>query len=100
MNYVILVLLIAVGVYDLYLALKKHPTLSQQYQRLLPTWMDVILFGCILFNMLTCFMWVDWRLKVVIMGIIGHIVWPNKERYEKSSDTHGSYPGPGGRVLK
>ena len=37
MNYVILALLIGVGIYDIYLSLKDHPTLSQQYQKLLPT---------------------------------------------------------------
>lgn len=84
MNYVILILLIVVGVYDLYLAIKKHPTLSQQYQRLLPTWADMVVFGVCLYALTTdgnLFVWVDWRLKVAIMGIIGHVVWPNKERY-------------------
>lgn len=82
MNYVLLIILIATGVYDLYLVFKKHPTLSQQYQKLFPTWVDMIVFGVLLYSLLTCCMWVDWRLKVTIMGIIGHICWPNKERYD------------------
>ncbi len=83
MNYIVLILLIATGIYDLYLVVKKHPTLSQQYQRLLPTWVDMIIFGIVLYSLLTGHMWMDWRLKVAIMGIIGHVVWPNKERYGK-----------------
>lgn len=99
MNYIVLALLIAVGLYDLYLVVRRHPTLSQQYQKLCPTWLDVLIFGMWLYILLTSNMWMDWRLKVAIMGIIGHVVWPNKERYEKSNDiTSGSYPGPGGRL--
>ncbi len=81
MNYIVLILLIATGIYDLYLVIKKHPTLSQQYQKLLPTWADTIIFGIVLYSLITQISWMDWRLKVAIMGIIGHVVWPNKERY-------------------
>ena len=83
MNYIVLILLIAVGVYDLYLVAKKHSTLSQQYQKLLPLWIDVAFFWVVLYSLLTGCMWMDWRLKVTIMGIIGHVVWSNRERYGK-----------------
>ena len=83
MNYIVLILLIAIGIYDLYLAAKKHPTLSQQYQRLLPGWADLIVFNVILYFLIVGFPWMDWRLKVVIAGIVGHICWSNRERYEK-----------------
>ena len=83
MNYIVLIMLILIGIYDLYLVVKKHPTLSQQYQKLLPTWIDMVIFVCCLFALINGLPWVDWRLKVAIMGIIGHVVWPNKERYEK-----------------
>ena len=83
MNYIVLILLIATGVYDLYLVAKDHPTLSQQYQKLLPGWADMIVFGLILWTLLVGHMWMDWRLKVVMAGIIGHIVWSNRERYGK-----------------
>jgi len=83
MNYVIMALLIVVGVYDIYLVIKIHPTLSQQYQRLFPGWADMIIFNVALYFLITGFPWIDWRLKVVMSGIIGHIVWANRERYEK-----------------
>ena len=83
MNYVLIVLLIAVGVYDIYLAIKKHPTLSQQYQKLFPTWLDLIMLNVLLFILLTHFMWIDWRLKVVMSMTLGHICWSNSERYNE-----------------
>lgn len=83
MNYIVLLLLIVVGLYDFYLVVKKHPTLSQQYQALFPIWVDMVVFGVCLYVLLTGFLWMDWRLKVAIMGIIGHAVWPNKERYRE-----------------
>ena len=83
MNYVLIVLLVAIGLYDLYLVVKKHPTLSQQYQKLFPKWLDMIIFGITLYVLLTSFMWVDWRLKVVIGMFAGHVLFPNKETYEK-----------------
>jgi len=83
MNYIVLILLIAMGVYDLYLVAKQHPTLSQQYQKLLPGWADLIVFNVALYFLITGFSWMDWRLKVTIMGIVGHIVWANRERYGK-----------------
>ena len=82
MNYVLLVILIAVGIYDIYLTAKKHPTLSQQYQALLPTWADMVVFGAALYILLAELSWVDWRLKVIMAAIAGHIFWPNKERYD------------------
>lgn len=88
MNYVILVLLIAVGVFDIYLVYRKVPTLSQRYQLLLPTWADMILLGLIL--SLLCFKigpvdltWIDARLRVWIAGMCGHVFWPNKETFGK-----------------
>lgn len=83
MNYVLLIMLIATGVYDLYLVIKKHPTLSQQYQKLFPTWLDLCFMGLILYTLLAGFPWMDYRIKTVIAMIVGHIFWPNKERYEK-----------------
>lgn len=83
MNYIVLILLIATGIYDLYLVIKKHSTLSQQYQKLLPGWADIIIFNAVLYLLITGLPWMDWRLKVAIAGIIGHVVWANRERYGK-----------------
>ncbi len=82
MNYLILAILILIGGYDVYLSIKKHPTLSQQYQKLLPTWQDVIVLAFLLAGL--CFMpEIHPALRIWMGGILGHIVWPNKERYQK-----------------
>lgn len=81
MNYVILAMLIGIGIYDIYLSLKDHPTLSQQYQKLLPTWVDVIILACILTG-LSYLEQIHPALRIWIAGICGHICWPNKERYK------------------
>ena len=83
MNYVVIALLVVVGIYDIYLAVKKHPTISQQYQALFPTWMDMIICGLVMYTLIAHHPWLDWRLKVLIAGIIGHVVWSNSERYGK-----------------
>lgn len=81
MNYVILILLIAIAIYNIYLSLTKQNTLSQQYQRLFPAWLDVIILVGILTGL--CFLsTVHIALRIWIAGICGHVCWSNKERYE------------------
>ncbi len=83
MNYILIILLIAMGLYDLYLVRKKRSTLSQQYQKLFPTWVDLIILGICLYFLLTGFAWVDPRIKIVVAMVLGHVCWSNRERYEK-----------------
>ena len=80
MNWIILGILICVGIYDIYLSIVDHPTLSQQYQKLLPTWKDMIILAIVLTAL--CYLEsIHPALRIWIAGISGHIVWPNKERY-------------------
>jgi hypothetical protein len=44
MNYILLAIVIPIGVYDIILAIKDKTTISQAYQKLLPTWADIIVF--------------------------------------------------------
>lgn len=81
MNYVILAGLIATGVYDVILSVKDKETLSQQYQKLFPTWIDIIILAANL--TLLCFLPIHPALKIWMAGISGHICWPNKERFAK-----------------
>jgi len=86
MNYIILAILLIIGGYDLYLAIRDRTTLSQAYQKLFPTWIDIIFFTAGLIGL--CY-WkdkmpeLDFRLMVVMAGFWGHITFPNKERYKK-----------------
>ena len=81
MNYVILALLIGVEIFDIYLSLKDQPTISQEYQKLLPTWQDIIVLAMALTSL--CFLEaVHPALRIWIAGILGHVFWPNKERYK------------------
>jgi len=81
MNWVILGILTCVGAYDIYLSVKDHPTLSQQYQKIFATWIDMIILAVILTAL--CFLEpIHIALRIWIAGICGHICWPNKERYK------------------
>ena len=86
MNYCVLSVLVGLGLWDIYLSAKDKPTLSQMYQKLLPTWADLIVFACGLTGL--CFWkyyWpeLDFTLAVVMAGFFGHVTFPNKERYGK-----------------
>jgi len=84
MNYVILTVLALVTIYNIFLSMNKRATLSQRYQKLLPTWADMIILGAILTGL--CFLpMIHPALRIWIAGICGHICWPNKERYGNSS---------------
>lgn len=81
MNYVILAMLIVVGGFNIGLSLEGHPTISQRYQKLFPTWLDMIILALVL--IVLCFLPIHPALKVWIASLCGHICWPNKERYNK-----------------
>lgn len=83
MNWILLALLIVTGLYDIYLVVKRHPTLSQQYQKLFPAWVDMVSFVQMLCLLLFCFSWMDWRIKIIIAAFGGHILFPSKETYKR-----------------
>lgn len=80
MNYVILTILVLIGIYDIWLAFTDKPTLSQQYQKLLPTWVDIIVLAILLVGL--CFLTaIHPAIRIWLAAICGHIIFPNKERY-------------------
>ena len=86
MNYVVLVILLAVGIYNLSLSIRKMPTISQMYQKIFPTWFDIMVF--VIGETGIC-IWkhycpeLDSSLMVWMAGFFGHVTFPNKERYKK-----------------
>lgn len=84
MNYIVLsISLVLLGI-TIYLSIRGRDTLSQRYQKLFPTWFDMIVFGVGLIGM--CF-WKHYYpqlhngLVVFLCGFWGHITFPNKERF-------------------
>jgi len=71
----LLIVLICVGVFDLYLLHTKQPTFSQRIHRLFPKWLDIVIM-CVL---LGCVWWlfggVGTFVKVLIGVIVGHLFW-------------------------
>jgi len=84
MNYIVLIGVVGLGVWTAVLAIKKKPTLSQRYQKLFPTWLDIIIFSIGLAGI--CF-WkymmpeLNTALAIVMAGFWGHVTFPNKERF-------------------
>lgn len=84
MNYIIVVICVVILIYDGYLAVKDHTTISQWCQKLFPPAVDwgIGVAGWVLL----CFIkkWFpefDFTLAVFIAGFWGHIWIANKERY-------------------
>jgi hypothetical protein len=70
----ILVILIAVGLYDLYLVFKKQKTISQRIHDLFPKWID----AAIMIGLLILTWWIGgiYLFVPVMCGIIvGHLFW-------------------------
>lgn len=82
MYWLIIFFWLCVGIYDAILAIQKKETLSQQYQKLFPRWVDYIIL--VASAVLT---WAFFGPEVFSIAIsyivIGHVVWANRERYEK-----------------
>lgn len=71
----LLIILICIGVFDLYLYFTNQLTFSQRIHRLFPKWLDIIIM-CVL---LGCVWWlfggVSTFVKVLIGVIVGHLFW-------------------------
>lgn len=72
-------IIVVIGLYDLVLILSYKPTISQAYQRLFPTWVDMIVLAALIVGV--CFLPISYILKVLLGAIAGHVCWPNKERW-------------------
>jgi hypothetical protein len=80
LDIVILLAMIIIGGYDLFLWREDRPTLSEQYQKLFPTLVDLIIF-LVIFVALCYLSFVAVPVRIGIAGICGHICLPNRERY-------------------
>jgi uncharacterized membrane protein SirB2 len=86
MNYIVLAVLVAIGVYDLYLVFTKQATLSQRYQRLFPAWLDTIIFALGIF--VICYLHkifpqIDFTIWAIMLAFFGHLTFANKETYKE-----------------
>lgn len=73
-DWLLLIALIGVGIYDLVLVLKGKRTISQRYHKLLPQWADYIVMITLL--VLIGLNTPDGRLVYCILGVVlGHLCW-------------------------
>ena len=80
----VIVVLVVVGIYDLQLYLTGKPTLSQMYQKLFPTWVDMMVFiACLIVITSIPEPLLGVFPRVLMGGVSGHITWPNTETYKK-----------------
>jgi uncharacterized membrane protein SirB2 len=78
--------LIAVGIYDSYLAFTSGNTLSKQYQKLFPRGVDAVFFvlGIVIIGFLhKWFPAIDFSVWTITAAFWGHITFANTETYEK-----------------
>jgi len=79
MNYIVIALMLGALAYDIKLIRDGKPTISQAYQKVFPTWLDIIVTVVMATGI--CFTTLDPTIKTLLGVIVGHIIWPNKERY-------------------
>ena len=65
--------------FDLWLVLKHKATISHRYQAWAPTYVDLVLLG--LLTPLICHVSLHPTLKIILAILMGHVFFPNKERY-------------------
>ena len=78
-NDLALFIVLAVGLYDVWLIAAGKETISCRFQRLFPTWVDMILLVAVVIGIyiLPILCW----LKVLLGVVGGHVFWPNRERW-------------------
>lgn len=72
--WIMIVIMAAVGVYDLYLVCKGRKTITKQYRELFPQWVDY----CIMIVFLALVWWIfsEQAFAPVMLGVIvGHLCW-------------------------
>lgn len=83
---ILFTVLIAIGIWDIYLAFTTKDTLSKKYQRLFPRAVDAIFFvlGIIAIGFLhKWFPTIDFSVWTITAAFWGHITFANTETYEK-----------------
>jgi len=80
MSTAILVIVSLVLLFDLWLVYMRQPTISQRYQAMFPTYVDLVVM-CLLIPLIVH---VEVRdvVKVVLAVLAGHLFFPNKELWK------------------
>ena len=81
MNDVVTFITLVVLMYDLWLVLVGKPTISQEYQKLFPSYIDLLIAIPVVVSVY--FISVNLVVKLVLIFLAGHVFFPNKERYHK-----------------
>ena len=80
LNLAVVFTLAAIALYDLWLAGARLPTISEAYQALFSTKVDLAILVGVTVGICLLPIWPALR---VIMGVAaGHVFWANKERYQ------------------
>lgn len=66
--------------YDAFLVEVGEPTISQSYQALFPTWVDILISLPVV--AVIYFLHVHQGIKAILFYLAGHIFFPNKERFK------------------
>ena len=81
MNLFVLILLGEIVVIDLFLELTHRRTISEWYQALFPTWVDICNLTAFVIA-IGYFLDVNCWIKLLLGTLAGHLFWPNKERHK------------------
>jgi len=81
LNELAIFLIAVVALYDIVLIMQYKPTISQAYQKLFPTWLDVIILIPVVVGI--CFLPISYVLRILLGVVAGHVFFPNKELWRK-----------------
>ena len=73
--WIILIILIMIGIFDLYLCFTKQKTISQRIHALCPKWADILIMCGLLVGIWWLFGGVRIFVPAMIGVIIGHLFW-------------------------
>ena len=79
-NLTVIIVLGIVAVVDLWLEFSGRITISEWYQARFPTWIDLLIMCGVFMGVI--FLPVAMPLKVFLGLLVGHVFWPNKERFK------------------
>lgn len=71
----VLIILIAIGLFDVYLVMTKHRTISQRYHNLFPQWVDLTIMIASLVVIWWFFGGAETFTPVMLGVTMGHLFW-------------------------
>ncbi len=89
LNGVIFWVLAIIGIIEVYFLVKKKPTWTNRYSRLLPRWADFTIAACwfVFIVIMDGFPWMDRWLLAALSFWVGHLTLTNIERYKDEHKT-------------